>query len=235
MREFLPGKGAYGFAFTQARISDEMVVGVFFVELNIRTIDQGNNLVIDTFRLCSAPVDVITYASSGQPLYILTPVTWTGGGDLLEISTITETTSLQANGVSIKISGFNTSLISEALTNPVYPNSVCNVYYAPYQIKVQENITTGTTTISTTDSGEPPLFFSGLLDTMQIVDSGDSATLSLNLESRLSTFDRSKPNRFTYENQKDRGSNSYLQSTIDIDHALAHVTEVQRKVLKWGT
>lgn len=233
MRDFLPGEGAYGFAFTNARISDEIVLGVFFLEINMRIITSGGTEVINPFRFCSAPIDITTYGYSNQG--VLITKTWAGGGELLEISTITETTTLQANGVTVRMSGIDNAILTEALSNIIYPNSICNVLYAPYQIKVQENITTGSSGISVTDDANPPLFFSGLLDTMQVVDSGSSATITLNLESKLSTFDRSKPNRFTYENQKNRSTAGYIYSVIDKDHALSHVTEVQRKVLKWGT
>lgn len=232
MRDFLPGEGAYGFAFTNARISDEIVVAAFFLEFNIRSVNIGGQSYIDTYRFCSAPIDITTYGYN--PVTGVVSKTWIGGGNLLEISSIKETTSLQANGVSIKMEGISNALVSTAINSDIYPNSVVNIYYGPYQIKVQEVITTGNGTMSVTDDAYPPLFFSGLLDTMTVNDSGDSSILNINLESKLSNFDRSRPNRYTYENQKNRSTATYISSVIDKDHALAHVVDVQRKVLKWG-
>lgn len=231
MRDFLPGQGAYGFAFTQARISDDIVIGAFFIELNIRGITIANTPFVATYRFTSAPVDIVTYSGTYPNQ---TSVTWSGGGDLLEISTITEATSLQANGVVVKMSGIDNAIVGVAVNSRVYSGSDVKIMYGPYQIKVQENITQGSSTISTTSDGRPPVFFQGILDTMQVADAGDTSTITLNIESPLSTFERSRPNRYTYENQKNRSTAAYQTSVIDKDHALAHVVDVQRKVLKWG-
>lgn len=231
MRDFLPGQGAYGFAFTAARISDDIVIGAFFLELQLKAVDIGGTPYFNTYRFTSAPVDIITYSGTYPNQ---TSVTWTGGGELLEISAITETTSLQANGCVVKFSGIDNSVVGIAVANSAYQGGIAKIMYGPYQIKVQENITEGSSNISTTTDGRPPIFFEGILDTMQVVDSGETSTITLNIESPLSTFDRSKPNRYTHENQRGRSYSGYFNFVIDEDHALAHVVDVQRKVLKWG-
>lgn len=230
-REFL-GDDNYGNAYTSARIEDQIVVGAFFIELNLKGKTQGGDIFTTAYRFTSSPVDIVTYAGDYPNE---TSVTWTGGDDLLEIGTITEATSLQANGCVVKMDGINNSVVGVALNSSIYSGSNVKIMYAPYQIKVQGNITENTTTVITDDNGRPPIFFEGLLDTMLVTETGETATVTLNIESPLSIFERAKPNRYTFENQKGRSTAAYISNAITTDFALAHVVDVQRKVLKWGT
>ena len=80
------------------------------------------------------------------------------------------------------------------------------------------------------------LIFSGHMDGMKVVDEGETASITVSAESRLADFERTNANRYTFENQVTRGKqfSSGVVVGTQPDTALAHVTEIQRKVLQWG-
>ena len=114
-RDFLGD--AYGNAFTSARIQDDIVIGAFFIELNLKGKTIGGDLFTTAYRFTSSPVDIVTYAGEYPNQ---TSVTWTGGDDLLEIGTITEATSLQANGCVVKMDGIDNTVVGVALNSSIY-------------------------------------------------------------------------------------------------------------------
>lgn len=134
---------------------------------------------------------------------------YTGAGNLLAISAIEETADIQANGVTITLSGIDPSLISVALSEN-YQNREAKIYI-------------GTLADDFTPSSYQ--LFGGRLDTMDIEEAMETATISVTAENRLIDLERPRVRRFTSEDQK---------SLFTGDLGLDYVNDLQDKTLEWG-
>jgi len=132
-----------------------------------------------------------------------------GAGSLLSISTIEENQEIRANGARVALSGLSADIISLALTES-------------YQNR-NATILTGTIT----EAGVPTVYqaFKGLMDTMQIAESGVSARITLTLENRLILLERARTLRFTSEDQKTR---------FPGDLGLDFIDDIQDRRIEWG-
>ncbi len=129
-----------------------------------------------TERVWSGPFDI----SWGGNTFI-------GAGDLLGVSRIPETTELRSNKVDIVLSGIPTTFLTPALTEH-YQGRDAFLYYGFLD-----------------DEGvlldDPTLIGGFIMDVMRITETGDTAIISLSLESRLAILDKSSPRRLTFEDQ----------------------------------
>ena len=122
-----------------------------------------------------------------------------------------ESAEVQANNLTITLSGIPSSLISSAL-NETYQGRSCKVHLGVLN-----------------DSGavvsDPYLLFSGRMDLMNIDDGGQTCTISVSAESRLIDLDRTRERRYTSEDQK-----------IDFpnDKGLEFIADLQDKEIIWG-
>ena len=132
-----------------------------------------------------------------------------GSGSLLGISSIDETAEIEANGVTITLSGIDSSLISVALTEN-YQNRTAKIYIGA----IADNGTVSSYQI-----------FSGRLDVMTIEESGETATIAVTAENRLIDLERPRTRRYTSEDQK---------SLFPGDLGLDYVNDLQDKTLDWG-
>lgn len=132
-----------------------------------------------------------------------------GAGSLLSISTIEENTEIKANGASVALTGLSADIISIALTEN-YQNRNATIY-------------TGTIT----EAGVPTVYqaFKGLMDTMQIAETGESARITLALENRLILLERPRTLRFTSEDQK---------TLFPGDLGLDFIDDIQDRTIEWG-
>lgn len=112
--------------------------------------------------------------------------TYTGTGNLLSIGGIDEVADLSAKSLSLSLSGVPSSLVSLALQEP-YQRRSCTVYLG-------------------SGSNTPIEIFSGLMNTMQIEDSGESSVISLTVESKLIELERGSNWRYTEQSHKSRNS-----------------------------
>ena len=137
-------------------------------------------------------------------------ITFTGAGDILNIAQITETSEIQATGVTIGLSGIPSSLIASALTES-YQGRAVKIYFG--------------TLSSGSVVADPYVIFSGRLDVMNIDDSGDTCDITLQAENRLIDLDRPRSRRYTSEDQK-----------IDYptDKGLEFIADLQDKQIIWG-
>lgn len=113
--------------------------------------------------------------------------TFIGSGTLLSISDIVETQNLEANGVSITLTGIPTELVSIAL-NERYHGRIVNIYIA-----------------ALSEAGlliEPYQQFSGFMDMMEIEDNGETSTITVFCENRLIELKKAKTYYYTPEDQK---------------------------------
>ena len=137
--------------------------------------------------------------------------TYTGTGDLLSISEITETADIQATGIKVSLTGIKTSFIAIAKDQD-------------YQGRVL-NVSLGAFDASGSLIADPVIVFSGFMDTMTISESGQYSTITVSVENKLISFERSKVRRYTAEDQK-----------IDhpTDKGFEFVTAIVQKEIIWG-
>ena len=137
--------------------------------------------------------------------------TYVGSADFLNLGEITETSEVQAAGVSVALTGLDSSLVATALDEA----------YQGRPLKIFFGFLDNTGTIIDT----PYTIFSGRMDVMTIEDAGATANINVTAESRLIDLDRSRARRFTSEDQK-----------IDYpdDKGLEMVASLQDTVIIWG-
>ena len=137
--------------------------------------------------------------------------TFIGSGEILTIEGISETSGVQANGVTISLNGLDTSLISSALQDN-YQGRSATVYL-------------GVLTDAGAVVADPYKAFVGRIDTMSIYDDGERATIALQCENRLIDLNRNRVRRFTNEDQLAEFSG---------DVGLEFVSSLQEKAIRWG-
>jgi len=115
--------------------------------------------------------------------------TYSGSGNILEVSTVTETQDLKAEGVQFNLTGVSSSILNFALTED-YQNRDVSIWFAM--------IANGAI------KAEPFLLFRGKMDVMTIDEQGDLSTIILNAESNLVDLERPNERRYTDEDQQER-------------------------------
>ena len=137
--------------------------------------------------------------------------TYTGTGDLLSISQITETSDIQATGINVSLTGVKTSFIAIAKDHEYQGRPL--------------TVSLGAFDASGDLIADPVIVFSGFMDTMTISESGANSTISIAVENKLIAFERTKVRRYTAEDQK-----------IDhpTDKGFEFVTAIVQKEIIWG-
>jgi len=138
--------------------------------------------------------------------------TWTGAGSFASISPVSETGAIQANSATVGLNGIDSTIISLALTYE-YRDRPCTLYLGFIN---QSNH-------SVTDA--PFTVLAGRMDTMAIEDSGDTGSISINIESSLIDLQRPKERRYTHEEQI---------REYPGDLGLEYVISLQDKQIPWG-
>lgn len=141
---------------------------------------------------------------SGVGNKVISGNTYTGTGSLLGVSSVDETDDLSAQGVTVSLSGIDSTLVSVALQEP-YQNRVGKVYLG-----------SGSNTFEV---------FNGFMDIMTISDSGETCEISVILESKLIVLDRVVPLRYTQETQ---------QARYPGDTFFSYVADLADKNIVWG-
>ena len=137
--------------------------------------------------------------------------TYTGVGDLLSISQITETADIQATGINVSLTGVKSSFIVIAKDHDYQGRAL--------------TVSLGAFDASGSLIADPVIVFSGFMDTMTISENGAYSTISISVENKLIAFERSKVRRYTAEDQK-----------IDhpTDKGFEFVTAIVQKDIIWG-
>lgn len=138
-------------------------------------------------------------------------VDYVGAGTLLAIGEITETSELQANGITVTLSGITDPLLAKARDED----------YQGRELKVLLGAMDASNGVIST----PVNVFSGFMDTMVINDSSETATIQIAVENRLIGFERTRVRRYTSEDQ-----------LIDFpnDKGLEFVADMAEKEIVWG-
>jgi hypothetical protein len=138
-------------------------------------------------------------------------VNYVGAGTLLNIGEIAESSELQANGITVTLSGITDPLLAKARDED----------YQGRELTVKLGAMDASNGVIT----NPVTVFSGFMDTMVINDSSETATIQVNVENRLIEFERTRIRRYTAEDQKIDYPN---------DKGLEFVAEMQEKEIAWG-
>jgi hypothetical protein len=159
-------------------------------------------------------------------------VSYLGVGNLVNISSVEETTEIEAKGAVVTMSGIPSDFLSLALTQQ-YQGRECKIYFGLW---IRDSfITTEATNIITAEnlfefvSGNDTKYlaeiFSGELDQMNILEEGATATISVTAENIMIKLERPVVLRFTNEDQKSR---------YPADKGLEFVAGLQDKEVFWG-
>lgn len=174
------------------------------------------------------------------PLYVWTGYgdlvfdgkTYLGAGQLINISSVEETTEIEAKGATITMSGIPSSFLSLALSEP-YQGRECRIYFGMF-FRGNEISTQGGDIITTQDLFEFTIedgtkyfieIFSGELDQMNISEEANTSTVAVTAENVMIKLERPVVRRFTNEDQKSRFPN---------DKGLEFVADLQDKEIFWG-
>lgn len=137
--------------------------------------------------------------------------TWQGAGQFLGVSAIEETDAVEANGVSVSLSGVDTANIA----------LVIDEARQGLRGRVWVALLDATGAIIA-DPFQP---FVGRLDVPSISEDGTQATISISYESKL--IDLRKPREWRYTDQS--------QKTLHPDDDFfEYVTSIQSKEITWG-
>lgn len=136
--------------------------------------------------------------------------TWAGAGALIGVSDITEAADIVANSVTFTLSGI--------------PSDLIQIIHA--QVRHGKP---GRAWFGFLDSGgaviaNPYLAFKGRLDVPDIIDSGDTCTISITYESHLADLKRPRLFRWDHETQR---------LFFPDDRGFQYVQELQDQVLEW--
>lgn len=137
--------------------------------------------------------------------------TFTGLGDLMGVSAVSESDQVEAIGATLSLTGIKSSLISAALSAN-YTNRNASIFFGLFD--TNKSVIADVYTL-----------FRGKMDIMKIDEGAESATIVLNLENRLIALDRPKERRYTHEDQ---------QLSFSGDLGFEFVPDLQDKEIIWG-
>ena len=137
--------------------------------------------------------------------------TYTGGGSLLSVGAVEETSEIKATNLNVALSGLDSSILTAAL-NANYQNRLFTCFL-------------GMLNESYGLVNNAYQLFQGRMDSMTINDSGEEVIISLAVESRLIDLEKPNETRYTSEEQKRLFSG---------DLGLDFVTDLQDKDINWG-
>jgi hypothetical protein len=130
-----------------------------------------------------------------------------GAGTFLQISEIRETSSIEAAGATLTLSGIPSELLSLSLSEP-YQQRPARIYFGLVG--------------SSADMVE---IFTARMDQMVIEEGPDTCTIELSIESILVDLEKAKVLRYTNNDQ---------QSRFPGDKGLEFVESLQNRELFWG-
>ena len=136
---------------------------------------------------------------------------WQGVGSLGNLSTVEESSNVDAKGIAISLSGIDPTLLSDVLGD--------------YQVGLPVNVYLALFDASNAIIADPLLSFAGRMDEPRITMDGQSATIDINCESRLVEMNVAVDRRYTNEDQ---------QLDYPGDAGFAFVNSIQEVFINWG-
>ena len=202
-------------------------------DLSVNTIENISENVVYPFFATELRFDGnIVRMWTGQGTLVLADGTeWVGLGQLLNISSIEETSEMSVKGASISLSGIPSELLSLALSEP-YQGRIAKIYFGTFQ---QGSILQETSdyillqdgsriNLESTSTGFNELF-SGYMDQMNIEEAGDTSKIKMMVENKLIDLERARVARFT---------SGYQKSVYPGDLGLDFIEDLQDKKISWG-
>lgn len=167
------------------------------------------------------PAVLVNMEFENETLYVWSGVgnvtfqgnTYTGIGSFGGISVIEEGATVSARGITISLSGVDSTALAEALENLQLGQPV-TAYLALYASKGAGSFIT-----------DPLISWQGRMDQPEIVVSGDLATIAVKCESRLLDMNVSVDRRYTLEDS---------QINTPGELAFQFVNGLQERALYWG-
>lgn len=163
--------------------------------------------------------------------------TYTGAGQLLQVSDIRESSDVAANGATLTLSGIPSNLINLALDED-YQGRLCRIKFGLIDLELLDAVLSidGTDLLLINDDGDfldvsasqPASFFDlfvGYMDQMNISEGPDTSTISLSVENKMIDLERARSRRYTDAGQ---------QSRFTGDLAFEFVTRLQGESIEWG-
>lgn len=156
-----------------------------------------------------------------------------GGGNFIGVSPIEETQDNEAKGIVVSLNGIPSSLIAGALLEKSRGRPF-RLYLASVLTRASVATEQDPGVVFTEDGGHvllenqfvdsPYRIFSGLMDVMEFVDNGETASIRLSVENALIIGQRAKISRYTSEQQK---------SMFPNDAGLDMINQLQDKEIVW--
>jgi hypothetical protein len=171
------------------------------------------------------------FASSTVYLWSgLGPITWNsmtfiGVGDLGKISTISEGSTVEAQSVTIELSGIPSDMMTEVLTETRLLGAV-NIWLALFDPVTGVLI------------ADPFMSYQGKMDEPSMTDDGTSCTCAITVENVLVDLNRAVYRRYTNDDQQLDLAATLTRlgmSPTTIDTGFRWVPGVQEMVTFWGT
>jgi len=135
-----------------------------------------------------------------------TSQTFNGTGSLLAISGLEEVNDLSARSVPATLSGIPSSIVSLALQEP-YQRRRASIYFGELSQSAVVEV------------------FSGKMNTMRLIDEGETSQVEVTIESKLVELSRASNYRYTDESHKAR----YAGDTF-----FSYVQDIQDLSVTWG-
>ncbi len=181
--------------------------------LNSTLSDETEKQVVRPILMAEFEFDeTIDRAWSGLGELVYDGKTYYGAGTLGKVSTIEETTELRATGASFQLSGIPADLVNKISSYPIQGKKA--LMYLGF---MDANFSTLIM--------DPVLIFDGRMDTAEIADGGDTASITVTAESRLRDLERLRTRRYTDAEQQGRYPG---------DKGLEYVPSLQDKQIVWG-
>lgn len=195
----------------QVSIEDNVVYPFFVTELNFST---------DVLRFWTGLGTLVYNGNS-----------YTGAGNLLQISSIEETSEIAAKGATLTLSGIPSESLALALSEP-YQGRLCKIYFGLFMrgALLQEDssyilLENGQKIGLELQDTSLTEIFSGYMDQMNIDEGADTSSVQLQVENKLVDLERQRVARYT---------SAYQKSKYPGDLGLDFVESLQDKQVVWG-
>ena len=139
---------------------------------------------------------------SGTDDIVLNSETYSGLGNLINVSNISDSTELKSEGINVTLAGMDATVVNLAL-NEEYQNRLITIFMG-YE-SGGTNVVQGVIVL-----------FKGRMQKMEIFDNPEGSTIQLTAENRLIDLQRPSNLRFTKESQ------TYIDSTDTVSYT--HLT-----------
>jgi hypothetical protein len=167
--------------------------------------------------------DNIYYLWTGLGPMTWSGMTFTGVGSLGAVSEISEDSNVEAKNVTISLSGIPSALVME-VAYEVRLLGTCNIWLACYNADG-----------SLIDT--PVLSYQGKMDAPEMMDDGQTCTVSISLENVLVDLNRPVYRRYTADDQQIDLAATLTRvglSSSTVDTGFQHVPATQEAIIFWG-